>query len=434
VTAKGLIEDVHCNIQELDAFARGIPGRHMQDTVTEESVPKIDEMIAAALGGEEPRWREINHLINERGDEFPVRYQAVKAGDMVLFFGRELGAVAALQSRLMRAQRALDQDYGRLRQMETRYRVLFHTITEPVMIVDAASGKIQEANDAAARLVGNDARELSGTPLTAIFEKQDRAQVEQVLETLRQQGGSATIKGRAENSPAMIEICATLFRAADAIMLLCRIDAGAAAVERENAVEQMLTAMVGQMTDAVVVTDLEGRITWCNDAFLSMAEIALPGQAQGEPLARFLGRPGVDIDVILANARKRGRLRSFSAVLQGAFGSTTRIDISAAALGDAQPQAVGFVMRDISRNGRSGSEAPAVAENSVANLMELVGSVPLKELIRASTDQIEKICIEAALQMTGNNRASAAEMLGLSRQSLYLKLRRFGLINQGDDD
>ncbi|MEM0944510.1 MAG: helix-turn-helix domain-containing protein, partial [Pseudomonadota bacterium] len=42
----------------------------------------------------------------------------------------------------------------------------------------------------------------------------------------------------------------------------------------------------------------------------------------------------------------------------------------------------------------------------------------------------EKMCIETALRMTGNNRASAAEMLGLSRQSLYVKLRRFGLIDQ----
>jgi len=34
--------------------------------------------------------------------------------------------------------------------------------------------------------------------------------------------------------------------------------------------------------------------------------------------------------------------------------------------------------------------------------------------------------IEAALQITGDNRATAAEMLGLSRQSLYAKLRRYG--------
>ena len=47
--------------------------------------------------------------------------------------------------------------------------------------------------------------------------------------------------------------------------------------------------------------------------------------------------------------------------------------------------------------------------------------------MREATDVIERLCIEAALNLTGDNRASAAEMLGLSRQSLYVKLRRYGL-------
>jgi DNA-binding NtrC family response regulator len=63
----------------------------------------------------------------------------------------------------------------------------------------------------------------------------------------------------------------------------------------------------------------------------------------------------------------------------------------------------------------------------VDHLTELVGRVTLKELVRQSTDVIERLCIETALTMTGDNRASAAEMLGLSRQSFYMKLHRYGL-------
>jgi DNA-binding NtrC family response regulator len=63
----------------------------------------------------------------------------------------------------------------------------------------------------------------------------------------------------------------------------------------------------------------------------------------------------------------------------------------------------------------------------VEQLTELVGRVPLKELVRESTDMIERLCIEAALELTDDNRASAAEMLGLSRQGLYSKLRRHGM-------
>ena len=67
-------------------------------------------------------------------------------------------------------------------------------------------------------------------------------------------------------------------------------------------------------------------------------------------------------------------------------------------------------------------------------LTELVGRVSLKELVRETTDVIERLCIEAALELTRDNRASAAEMLGLSRQSLYVKLRRYGLGDLESDE
>ncbi|MEC8760452.1 MAG: helix-turn-helix domain-containing protein, partial [Pseudomonadota bacterium] len=54
-----------------------------------------------------------------------------------------------------------------------------------------------------------------------------------------------------------------------------------------------------------------------------------------------------------------------------------------------------------------------------------VGSATLKEIVTDTTDVIEKICIEAALEITNNNRAAAADLLGLSRQSLYVKLSKF---------
>jgi DNA-binding NtrC family response regulator len=51
-----------------------------------------------------------------------------------------------------------------------------------------------------------------------------------------------------------------------------------------------------------------------------------------------------------------------------------------------------------------------------------------------TTAVVERVCIEAALKLTGDNRATAAKMLGLSRQSLYAKLRRYGLGGLGSDE
>ena len=54
--------------------------------------------------------------------------------------------------------------------------------------------------------------------------------------------------------------------------------------------------------------------------------------------------------------------------------------------------------------------------------------------MRESTDVIEALCIEAALELTRDNRASAAALLGLSRQSLYTKLRRYGIGDNVEDE
>ena len=51
----------------------------------------------------------------------------------------------------------------------------------------------------------------------------------------------------------------------------------------------------------------------------------------------------------------------------------------------------------------------------------------MKDIVGETSDMIEKMCIQSALELTQNNRASTAEMLGLSRQSLYIKLHRYGI-------
>jgi transcriptional regulator PpsR len=87
----------------------------------------------------------------------------------------------------------------------------------------------------------------------------------------------------------------------------------------------------------------------------------------------------------------------------------------------------GFTIRNIGRRLSADSRAGRDVPRSVEQLTELVGRVSLKDLVREAIDVIERLCIEAALELTGDNRASAAEMLGLSRQSLYVKLHRYGL-------
>jgi DNA-binding NtrC family response regulator len=93
-----------------------------------------------------------------------------------------------------------------------------------------------------------------------------------------------------------------------------------------------------------------------------------------------------------------------------------------------------FVIRPIGRRLRDLPPGSQDLPRSVEQLTDLVGRMSLKDIVRESTDLIERLCIEAALSYTSDNRASAAEILGLSRQSLYSKLHRYGLGNLSETD
>lgn len=79
-----------------------------------------------------------------------------------------------------------------------------------------------------------------------------------------------------------------------------------------------------------------------------------------------------------------------------------------------------------------GTNVPTVDEEThllqmLQALTQRLGRAPLKTLVSETVGLIERHYIEAALESTSGNRSAAAKMLGLSRQSLYMKLARYGI-------
>jgi transcriptional regulator PpsR len=188
-----------------------------------------------------------------------------------------------------------------------------------------------------------------------------------------------------------------------------------------------LIKLVENAPDAFVATDLEGKVLAANAAFVELAQLVNVDQARDESLERWLGRPGVDLAVLIANLRQHGSVRLFATTICGEHGATAEVEISAVSVPTGEQPCFGFTIRNVGRRLANDGAVAKELPRSVAQLTELVGRVPLKEIVRETTDLIERLCIEAALELTHDNRASAAEMLGLSRQSLYVKLHRYGL-------
>ena len=191
--------------------------------------------------------------------------------------------------------------------------------------------------------------------------------------------------------------------------------------------EVRLLRAVAVAPDAIVLTDSDGHILAANRSFLDQVQLPTEHQLRGQSLGHWLGRAGIDLNVLLSTLRQHGSLRLFKTTLRGQYGAIVEAEICAAAVPNGERACLAFFIRDTGR--RLGREAPATADLPlwVGQFTERVGSAPLRDLVRESTDLIERLCIEAALKLTGGNRASAAELLGLSRQSLYVKLARYDI-------
>jgi len=439
----GIIRDLACSSEELALSLEGQEswlGRAWMTTVLKDSRPKVESILREASAKAEPRWRHLNQLA-WNGDGIPILFAAMQVGAQgrIVVFGRDLRPVAALQQRLVEAQQAMEREYSRLRYAETRYRLLFQMASEPVLVVDSASLRIVEANPPARQLFGG-GRQAVGLPLADIFHAEGMEAVQSLLATVRSSGKGDEVRARLATGDGHVLVSGSMFRQENSSQFLLRLAAPQA--DSNDIVlapaKARLLKLVEGAPDAFVVTGPEGRIFTANAAFLELAEMGSEEQVQGEQLDRWLGRPGVDVDVLMANLRQRGSVRLFATTFRGEFGASAQVEISAVSVMNAGQPCFGFAIRDVGPRLSAEPRTALPPTRSVEQLTELIGRVPLKDLVREATDAIERLCIEAALELSGDNRVSAAEMLGLSRQSLYVKLRRYGLGdlagNGGDQD
>ena len=408
-------------------------GKPWLQTVTVESQPKVTEMLGEATLGSS-KWRHINHPSAD-GADLAFLYSVVPVNRAsgrkhAVAFGRDLRSKVALQQRLVSAQLSMERDYWRLRHVETRYRLLFQVAAEAVLIFDATSEKLEEANPAAYKLLGDKARR-AGWVLSESLDAASSSAAQQMFAALRATGRAEPITvcfADSAEAPVAFTLSGSLFRQENSTHLLVRVTPlKPAAVSSDSAAVQMLISAIDSAPDAFVVTDINGHVLSVNRAFLELTQLASEELARGESLQKWLGRSGVDLNVLISNLRQRGTVRLFATTLRGEYGSSSEVEISAVSITTGTQPCLGFTIRDVGR--RLTNEALTTKElpRSAGQMTELVGRVPLRDIVRETTDLIEQLCIEAALELTGDNRAAAAEMLGLSRQSLYVKLKRFGI-------
>jgi transcriptional regulator PpsR len=332
-----------------------------------------------------------------------------------------------LRQQLVNAQRTLEQDYWSNRRLEARYRRMLEMVAEGFLVVDDLSGRVLEANSVAANLLNLEEGALVGRVFPVGLGNEGM----RVLTELQREARSTTavVQGQVVTTDNdTLSIGVTCLRQGNETRLLIRL-----ATISENPSDLGLGGNSFETSpDGILITDLNGAVIAANSAYLDMACIQDIQQATGRRADRWLGRSIVDLDVLLSNIHPDRPLQLFSSVLRTELGTRLDIELSAVQTEHSGKPLILMFIRDVSRRIGAEESTEVHLPRSIEQITGRVGRVPLKQLVRESTDVIEALCIEAALKLTQDNRAAAAELLGLSRQSLYTKLRRFDIGDSED--
>jgi transcriptional regulator PpsR len=327
-------------------------GRPWVDTVADAGGDKIRRLVADARERSVSGFRQINQRFPS-GREVLIEYTAVRLGDPAGFIaiGRSLQAVTEMQGRLVAAQHEMEREYWKLRELETRYRLLFDSSTEAVMLVQAANLRVVEANRAALRALGlapYPPGVIAGQDFLPALLEEDREALQTMLERVRVQkrAPGMLIRLGSERAPWMVR--ASLTQSETGLMFLLQFTPGAAALPGFGEPDRVSTeALIDRLPDGFVICDRWGVVVRGNRAFLDLIELAGEAAAVGEPLARWLGSADAQVSTLLAGVAAQGAVRGFRTQLRSEGGAVCTVEASAA--GDARYEAryVGTLIRKV---------------------------------------------------------------------------------------
>ena len=400
-------------------------GVHWLDGVSESDGKAGSAAISSALEapGEVIRCNFTHHLSGNI--ELPTQYHCVALQETrrILVAGTDMRPVTNLRQQLLNTQQALEQDYWRLRQVETRYRSVIDMVSDAIVVVDEPTNRILEANPVANKLLGR-GKSIVGKPFPIGLEANDHEAVAKLCKQALVGNRENKASVRSEGGLLALSINLNFLSQNGESRFIARFTP----MQNDSSNSDILgnkkmPVEIQNASDAIVFTDKNGHILAVNQTFLSMTQLLVEDQILGRLAHEWLGRSTVDMNVLFNNLSLSDEIKLFTSTLRAESGIFSEVEISAFKLLEAENPTIGLLIRDVGRRVTSENLSTQRLPKSIEEITQRVGRVPLKQLVRESREAIEAMCIESALKLTRNNRASAAELLGLSRQSLYAKLR-----------
>ena len=405
--------------------------RNIREFITKESGIKLEELLNLSSSENEKIEKDIiqlNHIKNG-GEDFPIQYSIHPTGvnNQILLFGRDLTQIAQAQQELMKTQLKFEREYDRYRSFDTKYRVILEQCGSAFIIVDE-TGQLIDFNKKASAIT--ERTDLSQIKLEDLFDHGTSIDMLNELEALNKNTNSNVFSLKLRGTNKDLQLKGTFFRSNDGVHTLIRLSNPSnkrASLSKEKV---YLSDLYQKTSDAFVFIDEVGKIVDTNESFLVLTENPNIDEVVGRPFSDFMRNSDTDLKILTDNSKRLGKIRNYATDIITTFGSKIPVTISSTWVSNEDDDFYGFILRDSSNV--EFEKQDDNEKHSWEATTKLVGSAPLKELVAQTGDIAERICLETALNLTNNNKVAAAELLSLSRQSLYVKLRKHNLLDIKD--
>lgn len=246
------------------------------------------------------------------------------------------------------------------------YQRLFQSAKDGIIILDAETGHINDANPALEELLGFSHAELVDTPIWALGLFQDvipnKAKFEQLQAGGYVRDGDLILEGR-DGRKITVEFVSSVYRAGDRSVIQCYVrDVSDRKRAEENSVR--LAAIVNSSDDAIIGKTLQGIITSWNPGAERMFGYSAREAVGASMSMLFPPECADDEEKILDQVARGEPIEHFEAVRMGKDGRRIDVSVSLSRIVDQDNKVIGLskIARDITQRKRTEREVHRLNE------------------------------------------------------------------------
>jgi PAS domain-containing protein len=221
---------------------------------------------------------------------------------------------------------------------------LFTASSEPILIIDAASGRITEANPSAVELLRTSHGLLIDAPLQSALDQHSAALIDAGLALALLRGGTHTLHIPSPRGGQALRLRVSLFWTGTNSYFLIRLGSDHAGRLFSDPVHPDSTTfrLIDEAPVGFLITDVNLQIDYANRAFIAMIDLASGVDVRGKSLKFWLHLNAAELAALQMQLCQRQAVSRLRSSLRCSPNGVRQVEVHAIAVPDDQAPCWGF--------------------------------------------------------------------------------------------